>query len=398
MNNSLSQSSIALTEKIPFTRDRITWLAYGMLSFFNLQAAMLSPLLPFLREELDINYTFGGLHLSALAVGQILAGLTGERIAQRRGRAFAVRLGAIAAFAGFAALALGRHISLTLFGVFILGFCGSLIMVMVQAILSDQHGEQRAVAIMEANIGASLGATLAPLCVGIFQRYGLGWRWALFFGLVLMALMVFQYPKQTTADHFMLADHSRVPGKKLPPLFWLCWCLVLLVIAAEWALMIWSPDFLEKVVGLSRVQAATSVSVFFLATVLGRVLGSRLARMMPAINVLWIAFGASLVGFPLFWLGAHPAINLAGLFIAGIGISNLFPIVSSIAIGIAPEQSNRASARTSLGIGVSVLFSPFILGWTADRVGIQAAYGMVPFILFFAIALTFIINRFIRRV
>lgn len=397
VKNTNHQLSILLIEKSPFIRDRITWLAYGMLSFFNLQAAMLTPLLPFLREELDLNYTFSGLHLSALAVGQILAGLSGERIARLFGRAFAVRLGATLAFAGVAALALGRRITLTLLGVLILGFCGSLIMVMVQAILSDHHGEQRAVAIMESNIGASLGAMLAPLCVGSFQRYGLGWRWALFLGVVLMALMIFQYPKNSAHGDVTMPGQLHASGKKLPRLFWICWCLVLLVIAAEWALMIWSPDFLEKVVGLSKVQAATMVSVFFLATVLGRILGSRLTRMFPAIHVLWIAFGITLVGFPLFWLSAQPVLNLVGLFISGIGISNLFPMVASVAIGIAPQQSNQASARTTLGVGVSVLFSPFILGWTADRVGIQAAYAIVPFILVSAILLTFIINRLIQH-
>src|SRR5215813_7558427 len=66
---------------VRFQRDPFTWLAY----YAYLQAA-LGPLIPFLREELTLNYTVAGLHASAFALGMVLAGLLGDRIAQRWGR------------------------------------------------------------------------------------------------------------------------------------------------------------------------------------------------------------------------------------------------------------------------------------------------------------------------
>lgn len=43
--------------------------------------------MPALREELGLSYTVASLHFSAFAAGMILAGLVGDRIVRRYGRA-----------------------------------------------------------------------------------------------------------------------------------------------------------------------------------------------------------------------------------------------------------------------------------------------------------------------
>src|SRR6185503_2982221 len=71
---------------ISFVRDRFTWLAYFMLAYFTFTQAALGPLMPFLRTELNLSYTVTGFHLSAFALGMVLAGLTADRLAQSWGR------------------------------------------------------------------------------------------------------------------------------------------------------------------------------------------------------------------------------------------------------------------------------------------------------------------------
>ncbi|MBZ0306629.1 MAG: hypothetical protein K8I82_11230, partial [Anaerolineae bacterium] len=69
-----------------FTRDRFTWMGYLMLAYYAYLQASLGPLMPFLRKEMQLNYTVAGLHFSAFALGMVLAGLTGDRVAERVGR------------------------------------------------------------------------------------------------------------------------------------------------------------------------------------------------------------------------------------------------------------------------------------------------------------------------
>jgi fucose permease len=75
---------------------------------------------------------------------------------------------------------------------------------------------------------------------------------------------------------------------------------------------------------------------------------------------------------------------VAGLFIAGLGVANLFPMSLSVATGVAAEQANRASARLSMGSGLAIMTAPLILGWTADQIGLQGAFAIV--VLLFALA------------
>ena len=67
----------------PFVRNDFTWLAYVMLAYFAYLQASFGPLMPFLRAELHLSYTIGSLHVSAFALGMVLAGLLGDRLAHR---------------------------------------------------------------------------------------------------------------------------------------------------------------------------------------------------------------------------------------------------------------------------------------------------------------------------
>ena len=59
-----------------FRRDRLTWVAYVMLAWFAYLQASPGVVVPHLRDELDLSYSVGGLHLAAFAAGSMAAGLT----------------------------------------------------------------------------------------------------------------------------------------------------------------------------------------------------------------------------------------------------------------------------------------------------------------------------------
>lgn len=162
-----------------FVRDRFTWLAYGMLAYYAYLQTSLGPVMPFLRDELELSYTAGGLHFSAMALGMVMAGLSVDRVVRRWGRRTTFWTGGAGMAAGALAVALGPHPALTVGGSWIMGYLGTFVMALVQSSLADRHGPRRAVALTEANVGASLVVALCPLLVGGFQRAGIGWQGAL---------------------------------------------------------------------------------------------------------------------------------------------------------------------------------------------------------------------------
>jgi fucose permease len=371
-----------------FIRDRFTWLAYLQLAYFAYMQAALGPLMPFLRAELAFSYTVAGLHMSTFAGGMVLSGLTGDKFTTRLSRHAVLWGGALGMSLGGIGLGLSKLVVLTITSTFVMGWLGTLVLVTVQATLSDRHGEQRTTALTESNLAAAITAAMAPVMVGLSQRVGVGWQGAMYFGaacLALLALLFFRVPlPQPTPES---PDDPR-PAKRLPAAYWGFWGVVFMVVSVEWSVIFWGSDFLETQVGLSRVNAATTMSVFFAAMVVGRFLGTRLTHRFTGETLLLLALGITSLGFPLFWLSPWAWVNIAGLFITGLGVANLFPLTLSVAVGVAAQLADVASARISMAIGLAILTAPLVLGWLADQVGIYGAYTVVPLLLIGAIVVT----------
>ena len=388
----LSESKTMMPSIQPFARDRLTWLAYAMLAYIGFSQSILGPLMPFLRSELHLNFTRGGFLPATLAIGLILSGMIGARLARQWSRRSVFWSGAIGLGIGVVLLTLSRQFGLSLVAVLGMGFCSSLTQVMIQAVLSDHHAEQRAIAITEANVAASFSATLTPLVIGGLQSLQVGWRAIALLVFLFLALLALSFFRQSIPDRGPTLPESPIKNERLPISFWLYWIVLFFLVAMEMSVVVWATDFLDSVVGLGRTNAVLAYSAFPAAMLIGRIAGSRLTRRWPSLTLLMAALGVTLIGFPLFWLARLPALNIIGLFITGLGIANQYPLTISIAIGLAGNQSNEASARFSLCVGTALLTAPLLLGWLADRLNLQNAYGIV-IVLMLAAWMLVLINR-----
>jgi len=214
---------------------------------------------------------------------------------------------------------------------------------------------------------------------------GLGWRLALFPILALLVVIGLRYWSVPfpVKGAIQPDDAKATSGRMhLPLAYWMFWCLIALETGAEWSVVYWGASFLASDSPLSKPDAATAMAAFFLAMLIGRVIGSRLTRVIPGLLVLAASLGIALVGFPLFWLIPLPLVRVVGLFVVGLGLANVYPLGVALATGAASGQADRASARLSVAAGLSALIAPFILGALADHIGIGQAFGIaIPLLL-----------------
>ncbi len=371
----------------PFRRDRLTWLAYLMLAYLAINQSILGPLMPFIRSELTLNFTRGGLLPATLAIGLIFSGLTSNWLAQRFTRQAVFWGGSIGLVLSVIILGLSHRYESVLIAALGMGIGSSLTQIMIQALLSDQHRERRTVAFTEANVAASFSATLTPIIIGSMASLGLDWRMIPILPLLLLLLLAAVFYRDVIPNHGSSQTESGSTQTGLPPSFWLYWTVLLIVVAIEMVIAVWATDFLTNVVGLERTNAALAFGAFPSAMLIGRFFGSRLTQRWSSQVLLPIALGVILVGFPMFWLARLPSFNILGLFITGLGIANLYPLTLSIAVSMAAEQSNLASARASLAVGIALLSAPLFLGWLSDQFGIQNAYGIVIVLVVTALAI-----------
>ena len=376
-----------------YRRDSFTWLAFLMMAFYSYFLNLLGPVAPFLKAELNLSYTVSSLHFSAFAVGILVIGLVGDRLIKWLGRRLSLWIGALGISSGVAALLLGHNPILTIGAAFWMGLVGSLILSIVPSALADRHGENRSIALTEANVIGSLVGAAGPLMLGWFALTSLGWRAALAIAACAPILMAIGFIKvKTPPSAIQNAGGAR---QTLPVRYWIFWLAILLAVAIEFCMISWSADYLSTGLKMPKVAAAQSVSLFLAAMIVGRLAGSRLVQRFSPQTLVSGSLLIAGIGFSIYYLAASPLVGAIGLFITGLGVASLYPLILSMAIGSAGEMTILASSRATLASGLAILLLPLTLGRLADAEGIRLAYGVV----FLLIGGTFVIFQLaVRRV
>jgi fucose permease len=367
----------------PFHRGPATWAAYIILGFYAGSLAVITAAMPFVRAELNLSYTATAIYLSAVAVGILTAGISGDYLVRRFGRK---RL--FIGVAGLEALALvllglARLPFLVLAAAYLLGLGGALTQVLVQIVLPDLHPARRAVVISESNLLAGIATALTPLLVGGIRAGLQDWRPAPLLWALLIAAWIFAFRRAQFPAGLPAEKQARAP--RLPAVFSAILPAVFLMVAAEWGVAFWTPDFLHRVAGYPVVQASTLLSVYFGAIVVGRFGGSLLSRRFSDRAILFAALLTAILGLPLYWLMHWPWARLGGLFILGLGIGNHYPMVFSFAMSQAGAAAESASSRMTLMAGAAIFSAPLLLGSLADRIGIFPSLGLVGLMLLAAL-------------
>lgn len=352
---------------------------YGMLGVYNYLLSGLGPLMPALRQELNLSYTVTSLHFSAWAAGMILAGMVGDRLVRVWGRRRVFWTGAAGLALGAVALTLAKQPLLTIGSVLLMGAVGSLVLVLIPSVLADRHGARRTLAIVEANILSAATGALAGVLIGLGQATPAGWRgpWLLILLVPLILFVRLQAVPVPLPPARIEQAGQRQREARLPVAYWAYWVTVVLVVGVEFSLIFWGADFLTAA-GLDVSAAATTVSLFLWGMVAGRLVGRQVAQRLAAERLLPVALGVSAVGFLLYWLSPLLPLTILGLFVAGLGVANLFPVAAALALGAAPGLTNEGGARLSFASGAAILGAPLLLGTLADAVGISLAYAVVP--------------------
>ncbi|MFC5175291.1 MFS transporter [Nocardioides taihuensis] len=365
-----------------FTRDRLTWLAYLLLAWFAYLQAAPGLVIPHLRDELDIGYTVGGLHVAAFAAGALASGLVSSWVEQAVGRRRLLWSSAALMGLGAAGLTAGPVVAATLLAVLVMGLGGGMLLATIQATLADHHGDLRTVALTEANVAASLAYVVLVGAFWLVAVLGAGWRAALLASLVVPLVA-------WAANRGLAIDAPAPPAEghgRLPALFWVAAGVLVCCTAAEWCITAWGASFVDEAVDVSADDAVTLMVGYFGGVLVGRVVGSRLARRHDPALLLGVALVVAAVGFVVLWPSGVPVQAVAGLALLGLGVGNLFPMALSLAVSLAPEQAARASGRAVAVTSLAVMLSPLLVGSLADATSLHAALAVVPVTLALAAA------------
>jgi MFS family permease len=296
--------------------------------------------------------------------------------------------------AGAIGLTQGDSAGVTIGSVLVMGVGAGLLLVTIQAVLADHHGERRAVALTEANVAASLGYLVLIGALAITAATNLGWRAALLASLAL-PLFVWLGNRRLPVE-----APQALPGTvtRLPAVIWVAAGIMFCTTAAEWSVIAWGATFLEDNAAVSADGAVTLMAGYFGGVVAGRILGSRLTRAHDPARLFGVAILVAAVGFAVLWPSTTAAQSLVALLLLGVGLGNLYPLGTAVTIALAPGQAALASGRVVAMTSLAGILAPLVVGPLADATSLATALLVVPVLLAIgAVGLALIARRSRRK-
>jgi fucose permease len=117
---------------------------------------------------------------------------------------------------------------------------------------------------------------------------------------------------------------------------------------------------------------------YFGGVLVGRTLGSRLARRHDPARLLALALVVTAAGFAILWPATTAVQAFGALAVLGLGLGNLFPMGLSVTVALAPERAALASGRAVTTTAFAVLLAPLAVGALADATSLTGALAVVP--------------------
>ena len=370
------------------SRGHATWLLYGVFSSMAFLLNGLGAVLPPLQRELHVSRGQVAFYPSLFAVGLVVVGLVGGSLVNRIGRATTLRLAIAVMMAGGLLIAAPAQVA-TLFGALLVGLGSALLIQLVPAILSAAQPQAPAAAIGEANGLASAASVLAPLAVSAALAAGLGWRSG-YLAAPLLALAALTLPAWRLAIPNAPTPAAETPSSA-PSAMLGRWLDLVLAVSVEFCMVFWAASAFIAWDRATLSQAPALASLFLVGMATARALSARIIGRIPDQRALILACAtAALAGFALFWAAPTLALAAAGLLVTGLGVALLYPTTVSRVIAAWPQAPDRASARAALGSGLAIGVAPFVLAQASDKIGLRAAFLIVPILL---LALAFRVGR-----
>ncbi len=376
-----------------------------MLAHFghHLVAALLVPLLPFIRDDFTLNYTQVGFLGSAFALSYGISQLPGGWLADRISPRIVLTMGvAGVALAGLLVGLSPTYIMLVIFLVLLGATGGGYHPAAAPLVSASVEPKNQGRALGLHQIGGSSGFFVAPLIAAAIAT-ALGWRGAFIaisiptiaFGIVFYVLLG-RRGHTGKAEPEIPDRHTEAP----PTPGRLRRLVALLTLSTVGQVLLFSiisfiPLFLVDDFGLGEEAAAAMLALAFSAGLWAGLLGGYLSDRLGRVPVILVA---SLIAGPVIYLLNLGALgwSISALLLA---LGMLFNIGMPAAEAYIISHTSERNRSTILGIyyagsrGGSGIVMP-VIGYLADRYGFHTSFTIMGAVM---IAVTLICSIFLWR-
>ncbi len=360
---------------------RTLYFGSAMHVWSDLFFALMVPLLPFIKDELDLSFTEVGLlrstFIGATAVLQVPAGYLAESVGEFwmliAGNAW-VSLGLLgmAAAPGFVVLMLVSGIA---------GLGGGTQHPLASSMVSRAYDDRgRSAAVGTVNFAGDMGKLVAPLAAGLFA-VALGWRGTMV--IVGVAGLVFMLASTMTRRALGLpapAGVAPAPDRVAPDAathtsmsgFVILSGLGVLDSAARAGALVFLPFVMaSKDMGPTRISAM--LFLLFAGGAVGKLVVGWLGDRFDTVSLIWVTKGLTALTLGLSM--AIPALAMAPvIFLTGVGLNGTSSVLyAAVAEFVPGARRARFYGFYYTTNEIGTIVAPLAYGVVADLFGLNAA-------------------------
>lgn len=364
-------------------------IAVSLIFFVNgMLYASWTSRIPELKDILQVSNATLGTLLFSIALGAVIAMPITGWLTTRYGSAIINKIASVLFCISIPSLLLSPFIAYPTALFFLMGvFGGSMDVTMngqavlierkwLSPILSSFHGL--------FSIGMMVGAGISTLMTAIHVNLTIHLLALAIVGLLICIWAAYWLvPEELEDQNMSTSKRARftLPNLAILPFGIIAFCGMV----GEGSISDWSALFMRQIAHGDGVMGALTVGLFATAMTIGRLFGDHFIKQYGRFKMLVSNSMLSILGFTSVIFFATPMSTLLGFFVAGLGLSNVVPIVYSVA-GNTTGVSPSAGIAMVSAIGYAGFFiGPPTIGWLSDwynlRIGLLFSLALLVFML-----------------
>ncbi|MFN7103340.1 MAG: MFS transporter [Pseudorhizobium sp.] len=354
------------------TRERVAVALLFLMNGFLMGAW--APKIPEFASRLGLTESMLGVMILVFGLGSlVMMPIAGSQIA-RFGSNLVSRVTALCLVPALLLLTMADGIWFGAAAIFVFGgLIGAMDVAMnANAVAVEKHMRRAIMSSCHAfwSLGGLLGAVTGGYLIERLGVTGHAILVTVLAALILAAAWTIVLRDAPHPEH--VHERVRLPRSALP---WLIGLMALFCMIPEGAVIDWSALYLRQELGASVTASGFAFAAFSLTMAIMRFAGDLVRDRFGAVRTLRVCAVISVIGLVTAGFAQTGTIAILGFALAGIGISNLVPIVFSAAGNLPGLQPGVGlSVVTTMGYS-GILLAPSAIGFIAEYSGLAIIFA-----------------------
>lgn len=345
------------------------------------------------KLDFDLSHTLAQLIPSAVFLWFFILSVPVGILQSRIGKRPMLLIGVLVTALGLLIPYLVYTFPMVLAGFAFLGIGNTIVQVSANPLLVDVvPGKRRSSMLSFSQFIKSIGSMVAAPLAGWFAiRFG-DWKILLLvFGVVSILnavwLSLIRIPEERESTYRVsLASAFGLLNVRVIGLMVFC---IFLIVGIDVGVNSISGQFLLERFDAAQTTAESARSLYFFGKLIGTFFGAiLLVRLKGRHFLVWSAV-LGVLSMIAFLLAPTEIVSLILMFIIGLGVANIFPLVFSLTVERYPDRANEISGLMMMAICGGAIIPP-LMGWIGDTTSILWSFSVliVSFALILMISLT----------